>query len=533
MAARESQGLQIALILFVMIAVVLAVTTYIFFSKSEQNFRDLQAAKATADTNLKKANAYEAAYELTKRTVGRSSKNDAELGTYRSNLPGYDAAIAADVAEIEKRYDNDMKMYGVGLTAETVSYVDLPQNLTNVINQRNELVEQLRKDLAALDQKSKNDLAAEQAKTAAAAKAQEDAQASLDSQQTLFDKDRSDKDAEMQKLVASAAEKDKRFKTAQDNKDSRINALAGEKDALKSKVDILNDLIRGQNQEKFDLPSGKVTFVNQSAGSVWLNLGTADGLQRNTTFTVYDRDQTNFANSKTKGVVEVTKVVGEHLAEARIVDESYTNPILSGDMLYTPTWSPGDKVRFALIGFMDIDGDTLSDRDQVRSLILTNGGLIDAEVDDDGNRTGAITPATRYLVIGKDKRVADPSKSKALIDERTKIFDEADANGLQRIELSKFLSMMGYKADRRTMKLGLEGVDLKAEPPQAGGSVKPGAAVEEAGEEPSGDSAVEDPFAERSPLSRDEESDEDAVGAGVDAGGDADDDPFNELSVGR
>jgi len=39
MASRESQGLQVALILFVMVTVVLAITTYVYFRKSEEKSR--------------------------------------------------------------------------------------------------------------------------------------------------------------------------------------------------------------------------------------------------------------------------------------------------------------------------------------------------------------------------------------------------------------------------------------------------------------------------------------------------------------
>ena len=65
MARRESQGLQITLIIFVMLTVVLAVTTYIFWSRSEnlsqerptlQNGeRDAQAAADTGDRQCHQA----------------------------------------------------------------------------------------------------------------------------------------------------------------------------------------------------------------------------------------------------------------------------------------------------------------------------------------------------------------------------------------------------------------------------------------------------------------------------------------------
>lgn len=503
MAARDNQGLQIALILFVMITVVLAVTTYVFFRKSEENKILKEAAQKAADDNQTKARTYQAAYELVRRTVGKNSLNDAELASRRSELQGLGGEVANEVAAIEKRFDDDMKMYGEGLTAQTVSYVDLPQNLVNVINQRNELVDQLRRDYAQLDQQRKNELDAEKAKTAQAAKAQADAQAALDAAQANFEKDRGDLNSEKQKLAAATSEKDKRYKEMQDSKDKRISELATRNEDLNNLVIAKDRQLDIKSQESFDLPSGAVTFVNQSAGTVWINLGTADGLQRNTTFTVYDRDQSNFSRAERKGVIEVTRVVDEHLAEANIVEESNSNPILSNDIIYTPTWSPGEKVRFALTGFMDIDDDTLSDRAIIRSLILTNGGLIDAEVDDDGQFTGQITPATRYLVKGKEATARDPSLSKQLTENHTKIVNDAIANGVEQIDLGKFLTLMGYKPDRRTVKLGREGVDFGADVEGQPAAAAPAGAGAAAGAGPAaGAGAPGATFRERRPPAR-------------------------------
>ena len=49
MASRESQGLQVALILFVMVTVVLAVTTYFFFREAEERTAQAAAARAEAE----------------------------------------------------------------------------------------------------------------------------------------------------------------------------------------------------------------------------------------------------------------------------------------------------------------------------------------------------------------------------------------------------------------------------------------------------------------------------------------------------
>ncbi len=51
MAARENQGLQIALIVFVMLTIILIVTTFLFF----QNYREEQTKNKTLDEASRKA----------------------------------------------------------------------------------------------------------------------------------------------------------------------------------------------------------------------------------------------------------------------------------------------------------------------------------------------------------------------------------------------------------------------------------------------------------------------------------------------
>ena len=50
MASRESQGLQVALILFVMVTVVLAVTTYLYFRRAEENVAEVSREGRRGET---------------------------------------------------------------------------------------------------------------------------------------------------------------------------------------------------------------------------------------------------------------------------------------------------------------------------------------------------------------------------------------------------------------------------------------------------------------------------------------------------
>ena len=133
---------------------------------------------------------------------------------------------------------------------------------------------------------------------------------------------------------------------------------------------------------------------------MWINLGTADSLRRQVTFSVYDADQHDAAKATKKGSIEVTRLLGEHMAEARITEDDPTNPILTGDNIYSQVWHRGKKLHFALTGFIDFDGDGQSDMQLARDLIELNGGVVDAYLNDDGTVEGEITANTRYLVLG-------------------------------------------------------------------------------------------------------------------------------------
>ena len=78
-----------------------------------------------------------------------------------------------------------------------------------------------------------------------------------------------------------------------------------------------------------DVPSGEIIRVSLPNKMVWINLGRADSLQRETRFTVYSTD----GKAVKKGTVEVTLIDGEHSAAARIRDDKIADPILAGDKI--------------------------------------------------------------------------------------------------------------------------------------------------------------------------------------------------------
>jgi len=193
------------------------------------------------------------------------------------------------------------------------------------------------------------------------------------------------------------------------------------------------------------VPNGEITWVNQRNNTVWINLGKADALRRQITFSVYPADLTNLTIKGKKASIEVTQILGDHLAEARVLEDDVANPITPGDKIYTPLWSPGEKRRFALAGIMDLDGDGKSDLQTVMNLIAVNGGVVDCYIADSGpnknKMVGRITVNTNCLILGDAPTEGNADQIPAF----SKITDDAKQLRLPIIQLGDMLQRMGWK----------------------------------------------------------------------------------------
>ncbi len=123
---------------------------------------------------------------------------------------------------------------------------------------------------------------------------------------------------------------------------------------------------------------------------------------------------------------------------------------MQGDKVYSPAFRKGQKTRFALAGLIDIDKDGKSDQTRVKSLITMNGGIVDAELMDDGSVAGKMTIETRYLVKGD--RPTDKTNQK-FIEGFTSMTGEATRLGIESITLDNLLDRMGYVPDNRVVPM--------------------------------------------------------------------------------
>src|SRR5690606_9524920 len=87
----------------------------------------------------------------------------------------------------------------------------------------------------------------------------------------------------------------------------------------------------------------------------YINLGTVDGLTPQVTFSIHSLGADGRLNPIPKGTIEVVRVIGSHLAQARVtsVRDANKDPILKGDKLFNPTWDPSRKKHVAIAGLAD------------------------------------------------------------------------------------------------------------------------------------------------------------------------------------
>jgi hypothetical protein len=448
MAMRENTGLQIALILFVMITVALAVSTYVYWDSANQSQKKEEAAIAT----------------LTQRDQALDKAND-EITELRKML-GYKITQQGgpELADMAKNYKTDMAQFGEGWDKEK-NYRTLPDFFSKELVKVNSALAKATEDKATLVAQLDTARQQEATNTAEYRKQQEAANDDL-AKVTVEYKTRREEAVGQQDLLqakledlnkTSAADKIKKDKEM-DKLHETIDRLDKQRNMVMEKLDLVQN--KGTITEQ---PDGLVTWVSQEGGTVYVNLGSADSLRRSTTFTVYEAGTVNLGNAEPKASIEITTVRGPHLSEARIVEDSLSNPILSNDVVFSPVWNPGQKTHFALVGFMDVDGDGKSDRALIRSLIAQNGGEVDAEVLDDGTRKGKLSINTRYLVQGE--RANEKSSADALQASST-MLKEAEDLGVEKISVERLLSDMGWRGSERTVSAasGSSGGGFKPQP---------------------------------------------------------------------
>jgi F0F1-type ATP synthase membrane subunit b/b' len=421
--ARENQGLQIALIIFVMLTVVMSVMTFVYFQK----FTEAEKKQKISD-------------EKAQNAESARLQTDSDNQDYKKMM-GFAPTLTKQ--EVVALKDKDMNSYAGAFPGDIHVYSPVLKQLVETIQKKDKLIAD--KDAENKQQRDEFDTY----------------KAKLDTQVAEFKKvadDSGNKVVDVTKraqddratMAADQQQTEKLIVKIKNDNRAENERAKDEVKKLSSKLDDvvgtnvkLNQRLGSINRTYPDRFCGEVRFVNQRDGAVWIDLGSADGLDRQVTFSVYSGDATNLAKAAKKASIEVTRVTGEHMAMARVLEEEkVTDPIVSGDKIFTPLWSPGEQKHFALVGSLDLDGNGKDDHEAVKNLIALHHGVVDCDVNEKGKRSGDITVNTNYLVCGE--RPTDKGQP-ALLAAYIRITTDAERLGVRTISLADLKEQMGYR----------------------------------------------------------------------------------------
>lgn len=468
-APTESNTILIvALVFFVVATLTLGVFTYLGYS-GQTDFAEKEKKAQTELKNAKKALDEETVRRLvTSIAMGVDQPGDQQkLNALKA---GYRAEFDKTVAGIK-----DIK-WDANLDRPALTYADsfakMSKDLNSAVNDKKQ-AEQKRdeaeKGLATERQTfNENQAKAKQSLEEAQSKALADLNAARDAYDKLITKI----DKELSEGLKAEKQGRDDDKSAAEREKAKLLKDIGSKieqlDLLKAKLDPPNSL-------EADSPKGAILRVDRAARMVYINLGSADYIKPQVTFSVWGVGTSGrtATGREPKGRVEVVTVLEPHLSVARIVSTTneLKDPILTGDLLFNPSWNSSQREHIALAGIFDLDGDGRDDTLELVRNLERQGIIVDAWMDlrDRTLKGPGITERTSYLVLGDRPELSEAIKRQITqLGENplvqafnqintllAKADETAQQKGVQRVAYRRYLTLVGYPLPKLTKPLDL------------------------------------------------------------------------------
>ncbi|MFM7151480.1 MAG: hypothetical protein ACKO23_16710, partial [Gemmataceae bacterium] len=205
----------------------------------------------------------------------------------------------------------------------------------------------------------------------------------------------------------------------------------------------------------------RIVDIDRRGNLPYINLGSADGLSPQVTFSVHSAGLDGKLNPISKGTIEVVRIIGSNLAQGRItsIRDAARDPILKGDRLFNPTWDPNRKKHVAVAGLADLGGDNRSSTDDLRRVLARQNAVVDSYIDVSDEKGPklvgpGITVNTDYLILADNldmvnhPRARDKGFSQQFDKLIREMKEKASSNGVTVIPLQKYLDMIGFRSPK-------------------------------------------------------------------------------------
>jgi type II secretory pathway pseudopilin PulG len=476
MASNNSsvvQSFSIALIVFVMLTFVLAVTTYLFFKQANEAQDKLAKAQTeTSDANTKRLQAEKNRLELVKEVLGfpeelgnpeiLKRKQDAIDDVYGKYLeqPTYDGVVEWLSSSVQKHHEemsrlqaekDDFAAENKKLAAQHKSELDKKEESTKEAFSKIKDVESNQQESAAAAAAVIKQL--EQARDAATAQtkrlklvgekiSEARPYLSLDRQQKWpADSEAADGDRDERRVAVLLDEMRDRERTI-----VRLNQIIAQlrvaDPALQTTV-----LAATPKDDRVDGFDGRILSVNELDRTVLVSVGRTTGLRAGLQLNVYDPTDPQPQIGSKKAVVEVVAIESDSLVRCRVRKDSTRDPIIPGDVVATSLWSPGTPLEVVIVGITQFGGEPEADRKRLEQLVERVGGTV----------ADTVSPSTTMVVdagvpqskgIDAEGQVASRKFWSAKQKERrVSQMKAAEQMGIKVTAIEPFLDMLGLQVE--------------------------------------------------------------------------------------
>ncbi len=410
--------------------------------------------------------------QLLKAMLGVGQLTDAQFEQLKTSV-GDDA----DINAIEQRFAQDMTLLGDEVDPQNRNYPALPEFFATIIRSRNDQYNQAREEAVQAVQQRDADVANARREKELAEESKSQLNETLDEATAQFTEDREAMKAQTGKLQDEVVNITRQAAEERAAAQQDLAARTQENERLQSTIDTQKRTINELRQDEFEVAQGEITNVLRGGKLVQINLGSADALRPGVIFSVLDAQATRISDADTKAQIEVISVRRDHLSICKVVSApALSDPIIEGDQIYSPFWAPGRRVRIALAGVIDIDGDGKDDSQKVRGMIQMAGAEIAATITPSGARQGELDSGIRFLVVGETPELDDPEgagqNARQGVAEIGKVKSEARELGITILPAWKLVNYLQTISDTVTTPLGsaVRGEDFAPQaPPGANG----------------------------------------------------------------
>jgi hypothetical protein len=428
-------------------------------SNTEKSMSDAVNQARTANDNLRKLSNE---VEYINGMLGQRPLTEAEWKQMKDSAPN-DPKLTA----LQSQFDKDMSLFGPSEPIQNKNYPKLAEYLMKELRARNAQVDAAAKAYSELTKKTENTVKSETSGREAAEKKAAEMEKLLAEERIAFQKERDDALETISKVNKTLQDSNAKFAEEKKRLESNLKARTTQATELVARNLLLAEKIRILEGEDFQSAQGMVTSTAEGGKIVWINLGSADGLRPGVRFGIVEPNELRLKEARPKAQLEILTIVDEHQARGQVISGFLKDPVVAGDLVYSPAWQKGRKVQFALMGKLDMNDDGLDDRETIKYLIAQSGGEVSEDLDPNGKVQGKMTADTRWLVVGKSFDVSkaaelDP-RQKAFADKYKEMERRAKELAVSTINLDKLLSWIHNSGtgDRSiSMGAGAKGSDL-------------------------------------------------------------------------